>query len=189
MTALTHQLIALLAGFWLLTIYPASVGWVVGILAIIFLMIGALTPDLDQPAANIWRRMIGGRAVGKIFQTVSGGHRHLTHSLLGIAGIGYILWQGIHTLLQPQFFAPALYVWQAFMVGYIAHLAADTLTDHGVPWLWPLPFSLKIPPGQEELRVTTGSMVEILLVRLGVAICLLLLLSSHWEIMQKFFAG
>lgn len=187
MTNTTHQLIALLAAFWILIAYPHSGGMAVGIGALVAVMIGALTPDLDQPAANVWRRMIGGKTIGSLTNLLSGGHRHFTHSLLGIAVIGYVLWAGIHQFFQPHYVASLLVVWRAFMIGYISHLVADTLTDHGVPWLWPINWNIKIPPGPEEVRVTTESFVEIILVRGGLLIALGFLLANHWQTLLAFF--
>ena len=40
MTSITHQMIALLSAFWLLTLYPLSVGPVLAIIAIIAVMVG-----------------------------------------------------------------------------------------------------------------------------------------------------
>lgn len=183
----THQLVALLAALWFLTSHSVSVGLTTGILALVAVMVGALTPDLDQPSANIWRRLLGGRAIGNIFQSFSGGHRHMTHSLLGIIAIGLGLRWGIYHLLNPAVVDKALVVWQAFMIGYISHPLADTLTDQGVPWLWPLHIQVKIPPGPPVLRVTTDSLVERVLVRGGVIISILLLLRSHWSVFLRFF--
>lgn len=183
----THQLIALISAFWILTLYPTSVGPIVGTLAIIAVMVGALTPDLDQPTANIWRRMLGGRAIGNIFQAFSGGHRHMTHSLLGILAIGWAArWVALH-LIHPDFAGPALFVWTAFMIGYISHPIADTFTDQGVPWLWPLHIQIKIPPGPEELRVTTESLVERIIVRGGILIIVFLLLQAYWTVLMGLF--
>lgn len=187
MTGLTHQLIALLAAFWVLTKYPVSFGPVVGVLSIFAVMIGALTPDLDQPSANLWRRVLGGRAIGNIFQAFSGGHRHMTHSVIGIIAIGYLLWWGIHRFLQPEFIPPAIALWIAYMIGYISHPIADTLTDMGVPWFWPAPWQIRLPPGPEQVRVTTDSLVERVLVRGGVIVSLLLLLRAHWETFFNLF--
>ncbi|MBI3421100.1 MAG: metal-dependent hydrolase [Candidatus Sungbacteria bacterium] len=188
MTSITHQLVALLAAFWLLLLYPQSVGLVVGVFSLMAVMIGALTPDLDQPAANLWRRQLYGRAVGWVTNFLSGGHRHFTHSLLGIAVIGYLLWLGIHSFFKPQYVASLLVVWRAFMIGYISHPIADTLTDRGVPWLWPINFSIKIPPGPEELRVTTESFVEMILVRGALVVAIGFLLYGHWDILAAFFS-
>lgn len=187
MTALTHQLVALLAAFWFLTQFPVSLGYVAATLAIMAVMIGALTPDLDHPSANLWHRMLGGRALGNIFDAFSGGHRHMTHSIIGIALVGYALWWLIHRFLQPEFVPAATAIWAAYMIGYISHPIADTLTDMGVPWLWPLHFSIRIPPGPEQLRVTTDSLVERLLVRGGVIVSLLLLMRSHWSTFLNLF--
>jgi len=187
MTSITHQLVALLAAFWLLLLYPQSTGWVVGVCSLMAVMIGALTPDLDQPAANLWRRMLGGRAVGWVTNFLSGGHRHFTHSLLGIAVIGYLLWLGIHHFFQPQYVENLLIIWRAFMIGYISHPIADTLTDRGVPWLWPINWNIKIPPGPEQVRVTTESFVETIFVRGGLLMALGFLLSGHWHILLDFF--
>ena len=183
----THQLIALLAAFWILSVFPVSAGAVVGVIAVFAVMVGALTPDLDQPTANIWRRVLGGRTLGNIFQSFSGGHRHFTHSILGILAIGALTRWGIYHFLKPEFLESALVIWRAYMIGYISHPVADTLTDQGVPWLWPLHVQIKIPPGPEELRVTTDSVVERLLVRGGVIVALVLLLRSHWSEFLNFF--
>lgn len=187
MTAITHQLIALGAALWVLTAWPVAAGPVVGILAVVAVMIGALTPDLDQPAANIWRRMLGGRTLGNIFQAFSGGHRHFTHSLLGIAAIACGLQWVIAHLLHPEVVAPAQLIWRAFMIGYISHPIVDSLTDRGVPWAWPVRWHLRLPPGPEELRVTSGSFVETFLVRPGVLAVATLLAARHWALLARFF--
>lgn len=188
MMGTTHQLMALLLAVWLLTLYPLAAGPVVATLAIIAVMVGALTPDLDQPTANLWRRLLGGRALGTIFQAFSGGHRHITHSLIGIVLVALATRWFINEVIADAYATPAQLVWQAYLIGYISHPIADTLTDRGVPWLWPLKWHLKIPPGPEELRVTTDSLVERLLVRGGVMIALLVLMSSHWPTLKYFFS-
>lgn len=180
-------MVALLAALWILIAVPVEPGWMVAVMMVVAVMIGALTPDLDQPTANVWRRMLGGRAIGKIFQAFSGGHRHMTHSLVGIVGIGWLLWTGIHTFLRLEFWPEAELLWRAFMIGYISHPIADTLTDMGVPWLWPLNWHVRIPPGPEEVRVTTDSWVENILVRGAILLAGALLLSAHREVVWRFF--
>lgn len=187
MLGVTHQMVALVSALWLVTHYSVSVGLLPGFMSVIAVMVGALTPDLDQPTANIWRRVLGGRAIGNIFQWFSGGHRHMTHSLIGILFIGWATHWIATRLIHPDFVNDALIVWRAFMVGYISHPIADTLTDMGVPWLWPLHVNMKFPPGPEEVRVTTGSFVEMFIVRGGLIVAGLLLLSSHWSTVINFF--
>ena len=188
MMGTTHQMIALLAAFWVLTQFPVSIGLGLGVLAIFCVMVGALTPDLDQPTANLFRRTLGGKLVHRLFTVFSGGHRHFTHSILGIVAIGYLLSLGIQSLLHPSVHSSAYVLWYAFMIGYISHPIADTLTDRGVPWLWPLPWDIKIPPGPEELRVTTDSFVERILVRGGIIVAAVLLGISHWQTLLLFFS-
>lgn len=187
MTGTTHQLIALLAAFWILTAHPVALGPILGTLAVMTVMIGALTPDLDQPTANIWRRMLAGRAIGNIFQAFSGGHRHFTHSIIGIAAVGWLVRAGILQAIRPELVPQALVLWQAFMVGYISHPIADTLTDQGVPWLWPFKLHIKIPPGPPQVRVTTNSIVERFFVRGGLVIAGALILQAHWNTLLLLF--
>jgi len=180
-------MVALVTAFWVLTVYPVSLGLIVATMAIIAVMVGALTPDLDQPTANIWRRMIGGNTIGNIFKAFSGGHRHLTHSVIGILLIGWLThWVALH-LISANYTTQALAIWRAFMIGYISHPVADTFTDMGVPWFWPINFKVKIPPGPGEVRVTTNSFVERLVVRTGVVAIAIILLQSHWMALTGLF--
>jgi membrane-bound metal-dependent hydrolase YbcI (DUF457 family) len=187
MTGTTHQMIALLSGLALLIARPASLGPVVGTLAVIAVMVGALTPDLDQPTANLWRRVLGGNVIGNIFQAFSGGHRHLTHSLVGIFLVGWGLRAAAYHLVNPAYTGAALSLWTAFMIGYISHPVADSFTDQGVPWFWPLRWQVKIPPGPEEVRVTTDSFVERIIVRSGLVIIAVFLIQESWPIIKGLF--
>ena len=184
---ITHQMIALLATLWFLIQYPIQLGPLFGILALIAVMIGALTPDIDQPTANIWKKFIGGRTTGNIMRALFGGHRHLTHSIIGILLIGKLTHWIATSLIHPAYTEHAFIIWIAFMIGYISHPIADTLTDNGVPWFWPLKVHIKIPPGPEELRVTTNSFVERIIVRGGVIAATVLLLSNHWQTIIRVF--
>lgn len=187
MTGTTHQLIALLTALWIVTIYPVQLGPLLGFMAVVAVMIGALTPDLDQPTANLWRRMLAGRAIGNIFQLFSGGHRHLTHSIIGILLIAFISRWIILTFITPEYITQAFVLWYAYLIGYVSHPIADTLTDMGVPWFWPFPMHIKIPPGPGAVRVTTGSFVETILVRFGIAVAATLILRTHWDTVWNVF--
>jgi inner membrane protein len=182
-------MVALLAALWLLTLYPIALGPALGSISIVAVMLGAVTPDIDQPTANVWRRFLGGRAVGNIFQWFSGGHRHMTHSILGMIVIGFLLNWIIQHIIALDYRAPGMVIWYAYMIGYISHSAADTLTDRGVPWLWPMKINFKVPPGPEEVRVTTDSFVETFLVRGAILVAALFLISQHWPLLIRFFFG
>lgn len=165
MTAVTHQLVALTVGSFVLVNYPQANGPILATISVIAVMVGALTPDLDQPAANLGNRLLGAKVVGRIASKFSGGHRHFTHSILGLLAIGYGLHWIMNHWLAPNLTINAQLVWWAFMIGYSSHIIADTFTDRGVPWLWPLPWHFQIPPGPNAFRVTTGSFVEMFIVR------------------------
>jgi len=122
-------------------------------------LIGGITPDIDQPTAPFWRNLPVGKYFGRLFGDVSGGHRFLTHSILGLAIFGFLA----HLLLM--FLHPIMgsvnigLVWWAFMIGMASHLVMDTFTKEGVPWLLPIPFKFGFPP-VKALRITTGKAVE-----------------------------
>src|ERR1019366_10334537 len=52
--------------------------------------IGGLPPDIGQPTAPLWRNLPIGKLFGKLFDDLSGGHRFLTHSILGLAIFGFL---------------------------------------------------------------------------------------------------
>ncbi|HLC49322.1 MAG TPA: metal-dependent hydrolase [Candidatus Andersenbacteria bacterium] len=189
MMGTTHQMVALLAAFWVLTLSPVSLEPILAVIAIFAVMIGALTPDLDHPATNLLRRTIGGKVVHRLFSQFSGGHRHFTHGVIGILAIYFFLQWIIYQFFQENYHPQLVILLHAFMIGYISHPIADTLTDQGVPWLWPIPLSIKLPPGPEELRVTTGSFVEVVLLRGGLLIAFFFLASSHWNVLALLFRG
>ena len=90
-----------------------------------------------------------------------GGHRFISHSLLGMAGFGFLA-KLILTFLHPV--APHLnigVVWWSFMIGLASHLVMDTFTKEGVPWLLPIPIKFGLPP-LKQFRITTGKHVETL---------------------------
>jgi len=104
----------------------------------------ALAPDLDSPRSYLGRKAPVSIAVNLIV-----GHRGVLHSLAAAAGVAALVWLYLKTN-YPAGEALAL----PFAAGYLSHLALDTLTPGGVPWLWPLPLRLRLP------LVTTGSFLE-----------------------------
>jgi membrane-bound metal-dependent hydrolase YbcI (DUF457 family) len=93
---------------------------------------GALCPDMDQKQ-SMGSKMFGPitGAVSWLVRKVSGGHRKLTHSLLGFAIVAAIFGAcvvGLH--LIPWIAA-------AFLVGWVSHVLADMLTVQGCPLMYP----------------------------------------------------
>ena len=160
MTGRTHDLAAITAlGVVVLVHPPQVISLGTAVVAVVANQIGGITPDIDEPTAPLWRNLPIGGLAGRVTDRLLGGHRFITHSLLGMAvfgGLVYWLLQFIH----PS--APHLnsgMVWWAFMIGMASHLVMDTLTKEGVPWLLPIPFKFGFPP-LAALRITTGKVVE-----------------------------
>jgi inner membrane protein len=171
MTGRTHDLAAITA---------------LGAVAVLANQIGGITPDIDQPTAPLWRNLPEGKIFGKVFDKSVGGHRFLTHSLLGAALFGFLA----HMLLV--FLHPIMphvnigLVWWAFMIGLASHLVMDTFTKEGVPWLLPIPLKLGLPP-LKGLRITTGKAIESLLIFPGLLIANIWFYASHYQAVLIFF--
>lgn len=156
----THDLAAITAlSVVVLAQPPRTVTLATGIIAVFANLVGGIAPDVDQPTAPFWRNLPVGKYFGRAFGMLNGGHRFLTHSLLGLALFGF----SAHWLLV--FLRPILgsvdidLVWWAFMIGMISHLIMDSFTKEGVPWLLPIPVKFGLPP-VKRLRITTGKWME-----------------------------
>lgn len=159
MTGRTHDL----AAFTALTYFVASsplVEMSLGTALVAFTanMIGGLTPDIDQPTADLYHRIRGGNVVSRFISPLLGGHRFISHSILGIFLFGFIV-DKILQSMSSVLLVDMNIVWGAFMIGFVSHLLMDTITRDGVPWLFPIPIRFGIPPFR-FLRVKTGGIVE-----------------------------
>jgi inner membrane protein len=160
MTARTHDLAAISAfGFIVVTQPVRSVTAATVLVALIANQVGGIAPDIDQPTAPFWRNLPIGKYFGKGIDRLLGGHRFITHSLLGLIlfGIGFNFLLDLLTPIIPH--VDTGIVWWAFMVGMLSHLVMDTFTKEGVPWLLPLPFKFGFP-SVKSLRITTGKKAE-----------------------------
>jgi inner membrane protein len=160
MTGRTHDMAAFTALTLVVISQPLpeiTVG--TGLVAIAANLIGGIAPDIDQPTAPFWRNLPIGSIFGRFFGKLLGGHRFLSHSVIGIIIFG-VLFQIILNFLQPSIPKINLdVVWWAFMIGFVSHLVMDTFTQEGVPWLLPVPIKFGIPPVR-ALRVPTGGFLE-----------------------------
>jgi membrane-bound metal-dependent hydrolase YbcI (DUF457 family) len=124
--------------------------------------VGAWLPDVDTPTSK------AGFCVYPLAQWLERcfGHRTITHSAVGVLVFAALC----APLLMWPHFRP--YFWP-LLVGYVSHLLADAATKSGVPLAWPNR-ARYVFPGNEQLRVKTGSMAEIgvLVVTLGVGLLL-----------------
>lgn len=164
MIARTHDLAAITAlGVVFLLMPPTTLSLATAIVAVLANLVGGIAPDIDQPTAPLWRNLPVGRYFGRVFGVLLGGHRFLTHSLIGLILVGFLA-DLLLTFLDPILGSVNKeIVWWAFMVGMISHLVMDTFTKEGVPWLLPLPIKFGIPP-LKAWRITTDSKVETFIV-------------------------
>ena len=160
MTARTHDLAAFSAfGYVVLNQPVRTVTLATALIALLANQLGGIAPDIDQPTAPFWRNLPLGKYFGKTFDKLIGGHRFLTHSLLGLVISGFLV-LGLLNFLHPIMQHVEVHiVWWAFMVGMVSHLVLDTFTKEGVPWLLPIPWKIGLPP-IKAWRITTGKVVE-----------------------------
>jgi inner membrane protein len=166
MTGRTHDLAAVTALGVVVLCLPhpqPAVSLGTAIVAVFANLVGGIAPDIDQPTAPLWRNLPVGGYFGRVFDALIGGHRFLTHSIVGVVAMGYAL----NVLLMVAHpLAPSIdtsLVWWAFMIGMGSHLVMDTFTKEGVPWLLPLPIKFGLPP-IKRLRVTTGKFAEVFVI-------------------------
>lgn len=159
MTGRTHDLAAFTAINVIVATQPLSpLGLPTAIVALTANFIGGLTPDIDQSTGNLWHRLPAGSYFGKLIAPILGGHRFISHSIVGIFLFGFIF-DKLLDLTSSALIVNHDIVWWAFMIGIISHLVMDTLTREGVPWLFPIPFKFGIPP-LAFLRFKTGGVIE-----------------------------
>ena len=139
--------------------------------AVYYFMVGfgALLPDIDNARSTLGQKL---GPISKEIQHIAG-HRTLFHSILGLV-LGSLLAIGlqqvvIYLLAQRGFATPALYISESHLVfiailfGCIMHIAADALTQGGVPLFWPNRKRFGFPPNP-RWRFRTGTWPEFAIV-------------------------
>lgn len=159
MTGRTHDLAAFTALSYIVATQPLPhLSLTTVIVAFAGNMIGGLTPDIDQPTGDLWHKLPAGTVYSRVFTPLLGGHRYISHSILGIILFGglakLLLVLSSHTVIIND-----SVVWWSFMIGYISHLVMDTITKEGVPWFFPIPVKVGVPP-LRALRMKTGGILE-----------------------------
>src|SRR5438105_11808822 len=126
MTGRTHDLAAFTAlNMVMIAQPPPQMSLATALVAFSGMMIGGLTPDIDQPTADLWRRLPAGTILGKLFSPLLGGHRFISHSICGIILFGALSSFLLHKMSSVLLVDMDI-VWSSFMVGYISHLIMDT---------------------------------------------------------------
>jgi membrane-bound metal-dependent hydrolase YbcI (DUF457 family) len=181
MTGKTHQLIGLTAATGIiLAHYPElKITWSAAATVITGSFFGSLAPDIDQPTANIWDAIPLGKLFGKVTARALGGHRHISHSFIGVLLFSFLITWLAHNLPPNWFFVSDLLI-KSFIIGYVAHLLADSFTIEGVPLFWPLDITFGIPPAPfEGVRIVTGKWFENLVIFPGVVLVLLFIVVDN----------
>jgi membrane-bound metal-dependent hydrolase YbcI (DUF457 family) len=121
----------------------------VALACVVAALLGSVAPDLDKPRA-LWQRAI--------LMPLAQGHRHLSHSLVGLALFAAVTALALGPLGRTLHL-PVAPLWLSAVTGYLTHLVLDSLTVEGVPWLYPLPWYFGFPPFR-SIRIRTGSLLE-----------------------------
>jgi membrane-bound metal-dependent hydrolase YbcI (DUF457 family) len=121
-------------------------------------IVGSLLPDLDQASNRLWDLLPGGNFLGRIFKSLLLGHRTLSHSFLGLLLIYQMSFWLLPRVFNSDFINPHVLV-LSLMIGVISHIAADGLTEDGVPLLFPLKWRFGFPPIR-SWRIKTGRWFE-----------------------------
>jgi len=188
MTGKTHQIAGITVGLGYLlvqadpTYQPATLAAV-----LVGSSLAALLPDIDQPASVIWDKIpIAGHVAGKVVEKATFGHRNLTHSLLGFAIIGGLLYWLLSSF--PSYWGINIHIlYISMMLSYAIHLLADSFTVQGIPLLWPWHRNFGIPPEPlEGIRIETGQWFENLVLFPVLNIALILLIIFNWSDIKMF---
>lgn len=181
MTARTHDVAAITILLVVVLLNaPESLRLSTLLLAVLANQIGGILPDIDQPTAPLWRNLPEGHILGKVFGKMVGGHRFISHSIIGFVIFGWLCNLLLHFLHPIMPHVDILLVWYAFLIGYGSHLVMDTFTKEGVPWLLPLPIKFGFPP-IKEFRITTGKWVETCVVLPALIVFDIWLCRGHYE--------
>ncbi len=160
MTGRTHDLAAFTAMSYVVATspLPQDISLATVLVAISANFVGGLAPDIDQTTAELWGRIRGGNIIGRLITPLFGGHRFISHSILGVVLFGFAT-KFILQLMSSFLIVNMDVVWWAFMIGFVSHLIMDTITRDGVPWLFPIPIRFGFPPFK-IFRMKTGGLME-----------------------------
>ncbi len=160
MTGRTHDVVAFLTLALVIVWLPElpTMSFATAVVAFGANFVGGLFPDIDQPTSDMWDNFRLGPFVAKVICPALGGHRHISHSLVGVVLIGggsKILLDLLSTIVLVDMNL----VWWSFMIGVGSHIVMDLPTKAGVPLLWPVRFKFGIPPFK-FLRIESGKWIE-----------------------------
>ncbi|MEK7802589.1 MAG: metal-dependent hydrolase [Pseudomonadota bacterium] len=178
MTSRTHDAFAFATLVTVAAFYPPqNMSVMTLIFAIIAADIGALIPDMDTAGNRLWELLPQGQKVGKVLRHIFFKHRTITHSIIGVFAI-YKFLEWLLPKITNEAFVDSNVILASVMIGIFSHLLSDSLTEEGVPLLFPLRIAFGIPPIR-KIRIKTGQWFENLVVFPGVWLYLLWFVSTH----------
>src|SRR5689334_2728402 len=119
MTGRTHDLAAFSAlSFIVATNTPERISLATAVVTLSANFIGGLTPHIDQPTADLWHRLPLEGVLGKLISPLLGGHRFISHSILGIFLFGFLT-RSFLNAISGVLLVNMDIVWFGFMVGYV----------------------------------------------------------------------
>ncbi len=184
MTARTHDAFALASLVTVAVIFPPeTINLMTLVASVIGADIGALIPDMDQAGSRLWDLLPSGNNMGKIFRRIFYKHRTLSHSLIGTYLMYKLLEWLLPHIINAAFIDPRILT-LSIMVGYVSHLLADSLTEEGLPLLFPINLSFGIPPIR-KFRIKTGRWFENIVVFPAIWIYLFLLIQNRKDILLQ----
>jgi inner membrane protein len=153
MMAPGHATHGAIAGLVLVPLAPQPLGPIPSAALFVGLaVVGALVPDLDHPKSRLTHALppvtwllnkVLVRLSKAIFYATrtdrdykdTNGHRGFTHTPVFAAVVAVGVTTGMEATSAHRF---AVLVGAALGAGCLAHICGDSLTNSGVPWLWPL---------------------------------------------------
>lgn len=116
----------------------------------------ALAPDIDTKRSMASQSFgLPTRMASWVIRKSCGGHRKITHSIAGTA----LFITGVLAACLALHWPP--WVGMSMVCGWLSHEAADSLTEEGLPVLWPLtdeklhalPYPMRIRTGLTKVKV------------------------------------
>lgn len=187
MTGRTHDLAAFSALFGVFLVTSvSSISLATILVSLLFNQIGGILPDIDQPTAPFWKNLPIGRYIGKIVdKTLLGGHRFLTHSIVGVLIFSFLIFSFLNFFKINKWQINVGIVFWSFFIGLVSHLIMDTLTKEGVPWFLPISKKIGIPLNK-KYRITTGGVIEHLIITPGLIIFNIILIADNYKLLINF---
>lgn len=188
MTYKTHLSTGLLfSSIIFLLIYKIELSPILVLILIVSTTLGASAPDLDTPTGELWDKIPAGSVISRIVHPAFiGGHRHLSHSIIGFGIFTSLFYLLLKVLPYDPMMLNTKYLILSFSLGYISHIFADMFTEAGVPLFFPLGYHFGIPPNPfQKIRIKTGRWFENLIVYPLINLALILVIYIYVNMRTK----